>query len=193
MDINTKKWKQKLSVFLIVSMIMQTAGVTALAEEGSLVEEASKVITATSSNAKRHVQTASDADTATDSDWDEAEEDEVDLIDDLEVELATPFNARAVSGKEVEVSTHTELVNAVKNASAGDTIVLADDIDATSSASLCVTKKIPVNGNGHTLDGHYDCKCEAEFKESQRYLYIWLTVWRWSFSGKLYHYWKQFQ
>ena len=41
MDINTKKWKQKLSVFLIVSMIMQTAGVTALAEEGSLVEEAS--------------------------------------------------------------------------------------------------------------------------------------------------------
>ena len=55
-DINTKKWKQKLSVFLIVSMIMQTAGVTALAEEGSLVEEASKVITATSSNAKRHVQ-----------------------------------------------------------------------------------------------------------------------------------------
>lgn len=153
MDINTKKWKQKLSVFLIVSMIMQTAGVTALAEEGSLVEEASKVITATSSNAKRHVQTASDADTATDSDWDEAEEDEVDLIDDLEVELATPFNARAVSGKEVEVSTHTELVNAVKNASAGDTIVLADDIDATSSASLCVTKKITVNGNGHTLDG----------------------------------------
>ena len=153
MDINTKKWKQKLSVFLIVSMIMQTAGVTALAEEGSLVEEASKVINATSSNAKRHVQTASDADTATDSDWDEAEEDEVDLIDDLEVELATPFNARAVSGKEVEVSTHTELVNAVKNASAGDTIVLADDIDATSSASLCVTKKITVNGNGHTLDG----------------------------------------
>ena len=153
MDINTKKWKQKLSVFLIVSMIIQTAGVTALAEEGSLVEEASKVITATSSNAKRHVQTASDADTATDSDWDEAEEDEVDLIDDLEVELATPFNARAVSGKEVEVSTHTELVNAVKNASAGDTIVLADEIDATSSASLCVTKKITVNGNGHTLDG----------------------------------------
>ena len=41
-DINTKKWKQKLSVFLIVSMIMQTAGVTALAEEGSLIEEASK-------------------------------------------------------------------------------------------------------------------------------------------------------
>ncbi len=153
MDINTKKWKQKISVFLIVSMIMQTAGVTALAEEGSLVEEASKVITATSSNAKRHVQTDSDADTATDSDWDEADEDEVDLIDDLEVELATPFNARAVSGKEVEVSTHTELVNAVKSASAGDTIVLADDIDATSSASLCVTKNITVNGNGHTLDG----------------------------------------
>ena len=44
MDINTKM-ETKLSVFLIVSMIMQTAGVTALAEEGSLIEEASKVIT----------------------------------------------------------------------------------------------------------------------------------------------------
>ena len=152
MDIITKKWKQKLSVILIASMAMQTAGVTALAEVGIPEEEVSRVITATASNAKHWVHTDSDAETASDSDWEEP--DEVDLIDDLtELELATPANARAVSGKEVEVSTHTELVNAVKNASEGDSIVLTDDIDATSSASLCVTKNITVNGNGHTLDG----------------------------------------
>ena len=72
--------------------------------------------------------------------WDEAEEDEVELIDDLEVELATPFNARAVSGKRSRGIYAHGTDQCGKNASAGDTIVLADDIDATSSASLAVTK-----------------------------------------------------
>lgn len=49
---------------------------------------------------------------------------------------------RAASGREVSVSTHSELVNAVYNAADGDKIILENDIDATSSASLRVTKEI---------------------------------------------------
>jgi len=51
------------------------------------------------------------------------------------------------------VNDWSSLQSAVKNASAGDTIRLGADIDATSSASLCVKKNITVDGDGHTIDG----------------------------------------
>ena len=51
------------------------------------------------------------------------------------------------------VDNWNDLVNAVKGASAGDTIKLDKDIDAVSSASLCVQKNITVDGQGHTIDG----------------------------------------
>lgn len=63
-----------------------------------------------------------------------------------------PANA-AQDDNATTVSSWEELVSAVKNADAGDTIKIDNDIDATTSASLRVSENITVDGQGHTLDG----------------------------------------
>ena len=59
----------------------------------------------------------------------------------------------AAESKETTVNNWTDLVSAVKDADAGDTIKIGSDIDATTSASLRVSENITVDGQGHTLDG----------------------------------------
>lgn len=61
--------------------------------------------------------------------------------------------ANAAENKETTVNSWTDLVSAVKDADAGDTIKIGSDIDATTSASLRVSENITVDGQGHTLDG----------------------------------------
>ena len=66
------------------------------------------------------------------------------------------FFTQSTNASENNVTTvdnWTDLVSAVKNADAGDTIRLDSDIDATTSASLKVSENITVDGQGHTLDG----------------------------------------
>lgn len=62
-------------------------------------------------------------------------------------------SANASESNVKTVDNWTNLVSAVKDADAGDTIQLDADIDATTSASLKVSENITVDGKGHTLDG----------------------------------------
>ena len=62
---------------------------------------------------------------------------------------ATAFAANTTT----EVDSWTGLIFALSNASAGDTIKLGADIDATTSASLKVSKSVTVDGQGYTIDG----------------------------------------
>lgn len=66
--------------------------------------------------------------------------------------LVTLIPASAYAASETTVTNWTQLVDAVKNGQAGDVIRLGNDIDATSSASLKVTKNITVDGQGYTID-----------------------------------------